>query len=446
MPSRDPRWHGDRVTETGERSAPARRLWWARAGLAGLTGAIMLPVGAGAVVAGMFAGPAWFVVTALGVVALFVMLLVFVARVAPEESRFGRSGGGRVFWAVLVAAAGTVLWLLGWSVSDEAGLGVSASPSRWVPVTALLFALVAGTLLWRWYLALGSLTVLVLAGLLLLRALATTPPSDQVSRPAGPPLDSLMVASVPGYGVVSGQWAWQLAPLDEEPGSRPSPFLELYSLEDEPAGDCQVDPYQSRYPSGPGCEVDRPGLFFVQGPAANAYVHRADGRRLVLTAPKSFDRAVLRDALLTARAAEPAGSVTATVPGYTATSVSPGGTTFGPDDKALLPGARNIEFSTRVATTGGECTYGALECSVESSVLRYERFEDAHAYVRLVDGKEVTVRGGMAVGREVLRTAALAAHPPTDDEMRAMLPAERPSQRDRSPMGTVRDLARVLFG
>ncbi|HEX7301269.1 hypothetical protein [Lentzea sp.] len=422
----------------------ARRRWWLRTGLAGITGAVMAPVAAGTAVVGLFAGTAGFVALTLLVVVLFVVLLTFVAQVAPDESRFGGSGGGRVFWAVLVAAAGTVLWLLGWSVGDEAGLGLSGSPVLWVPATALLFALVAGTLLRRWYLALGSLAVLTALGLVLLDALAATLPSDVDRRAAGDDVRSLLVASVPGYGVVSNQRSWQLRPLDVDPSSTPpSPFVQLYAEPDAP--DCQVDPYQTRYPSGPDCEVERPGLFFVQGPVGNAYVHRVDGRRLVLAGPKSFDRAVLRDALLTARPTGQDGAVTATVPGYSATSVSSGGTVFTPDDRALLPGARNIEFSTRTAFDG-QCVYGALECVVESPSVRYERFEDAHVYVRVVDGKEVTVRGGLAVGRDVLRTAALAAHPATDDELRAMLPVEQPSTPDRSPMGVARHLARVLFG
>ncbi|GHH39421.1 hypothetical protein [Lentzea cavernae] len=423
----------------------ARRRWWLQIALAGITGAVMVPIGTGAVIAGMFAGTAGFAATALLVVVLFVALMALVAQVAPEESRFGGSGGGRVFWAVLVATAGTVLWLVGWSISDEARLGLSDSAARWMPATALLFALVAGVLLRRWYLALGSVAALTVSGLVLLQALAATLPSDVDRRAEGVDLDSLLVATVPGYGVVSNQLSWQLRPLDVDPNvTPPSPFVQLHAVDDEP--DCQIDPYQTRYPAGPACEVERPGLFFVQGQDSNAYAHRVDGRRLVLVAPKSFDRDALRNALLSARATEPAGSFIATVPAYTATSVSSQLTVFTPDDRTLLPGARNIEFSTRTSFDG-QCTYGALECVVESpSLLRYERFEDTHTVVRPVGGKEVTVRGGLAVGRDVLRTAALAAHPPSDDELRAMLPQERPSTPDRSPMWLAREVARTLFG
>ncbi|MFD5830050.1 hypothetical protein [Lentzea sp. NPDC060358] len=426
------------MDETG-----ARR-WWLRIALAGITGAVMAPVGTGAMVAGLFVGTAGLAAMGLLAGVLFVVLLAFVARVAPDESWFGGGGGGRVCWAVLVAGAGTALWLLGWSVSDAARLGLSESAVLWAPMTALLFALVAGTLLRRWYLALGSLAALTVAGLVLLRALAVTLPSDVERRAGGVDLDSLLVASVPGYAVVPDQLSWQLVPLDVDPRtSPPSPYVQLYPVQDEP--DCQVDQYQTTYPSGPSCEVERPGLFFVQGPDSNAYVLRVDGRRLVLVAPKAFDRAVLRDALLGARATEPAGSFTATVPAYTATSVSPQGTVFTPDDRRLLPGARRIEFSTRTAFDG-QCTYGALECVVESPSVRYERFEDVHAVVRAVDGREVTVLGGLAVGRDVLRTAALAAHRPSDDELRDMLPAERASGPDRSPLGLAREVARTLFG
>ncbi|MFD9701068.1 hypothetical protein [Lentzea sp. NPDC059081] len=420
------------------------RPWWVQTALAGITGAVMVPVGVGSVLVSLFGGLAASVAMAGFLVVLFVALLAFVAQVAPDEFRLGGSGGGRVCWAVLVMVAGTALWLYGWSISDEAGLGLSGSAAVWAPLTAVLFALVAGTSLRRWYLALCSAAVLVFAGLVLLRSLAATLPPEGEDRAAAAPLESLLVAPVPGYGVMSSQRSWLLVPLDVDPTSTPpSPFVELHVLADAP--DCELDPYQTRYPAGPPCEVERPGLVFVQGPVSNAYVHRVDGRRLVLAGPKSFDRAALRDALLTARPAEPEGSFTATVRGYTATSAGSALTVFSPDDKALLPGARNIEFATRTSFEGG-CTYGALECAVESPSLRYERFEDAHTVVRVVDGKEVTVRGGMAVGRDVLRTAALAARPPTRDEVRAMLPPPRPAGPDRSPMGAARDAARVLFG
>jgi hypothetical protein len=79
-------------------------------------------------------------------------------------------------------------------------------------------------------------------------------------------------------------------------------------------------------------------------------------------------------------------------------------------------------------------------------VLRYERYESEHGYVRIVDGLAVRVQGGMAVGKDVLRTAALAARPATDDDLRLMLPPPPTMPPDHSVRAGVRDLARALFG
>ncbi|KOV85357.1 hypothetical protein [Nocardia sp. NRRL S-836] len=148
--------------------------------------------------------------------------------------------------------------------------------------------------------------------------------------------------------------------------------------------------------------------------------------------------------MLTARLAD--GSPAVTVPGYSATSTSPQGTHLTPDDRSLLPGARNISVGPRLGADPGECVYGAQVCEVESPTLLYERFTDTQDYVRNVGGMQFEVRGGLAVDRAVLRAAVLSARPATDDEALAMLPPPRPSTPDRSVRGAVRELARDLFG
>jgi hypothetical protein len=430
------------VVESGAR----RGVRWGlvQVGLAGAVGAVAVPMGTGLVVAALVTGQPVALVAAAGCFAAAVAALALVAAVAPEESRLTGSRGGRVLWGLLVGGLGVGLWLLGWGVGDEAGLGISGDWTLWMPACVVPFALVAGMLLRRWYLALGSLAVVVALSLVLLHALAAALPSEVDERlaRAGVSRESIMVTAVPGYHVRPQPTSWQLEP-DDRTTIPPSPYVSLYPLPDAP--DCETDPYDSKYPAVQACEVESPGLAHLRGAAdSDAYVRRVEGGRLLLTAPKSFDRAVLRDAVLAARATEPAGSFTTTVPGYTATSTSPDGTSFTPDDRALLPGARNISVDTHVST-GGECAYGAAACEVESRSLRYERYDDNQGYVRLVGDREVRVQGGMAVTRDVLRTAALTAHPATDDDLRLLLPPS-PSTPDRSVLGAVRRLAGALYG
>jgi len=134
----------DHVVETGERSGLGVLPALGQAGLAGVAGAVMV----------------WF--------ALFVVALAAVAKVAPEESRLSLNLGERVIRALVIVGVSLGLLLLGWSVGHEVGIvGVLYEP-LWVPSGGLVFALVAGMFLRRWYLALGSFMVLVVLGLYLL--------------------------------------------------------------------------------------------------------------------------------------------------------------------------------------------------------------------------------------------------------------------------------------
>ncbi|WP_143035860.1 cytochrome d ubiquinol oxidase subunit II [Lentzea fradiae] len=422
------------MSDTGERSATSRPAL--RMVAAGVVGAVVLPPAAAGVLTGIFLGTGWVAVLAVVAVLLLTGLLLVVA---PSESWFGGSRAGRGGWAVAVAVTGTVLTWAGWVAADAAGWGLSRSPVLWWPAIGVLFALVAGVLLRRWPLALGSLGTLVVIALVLLGAVAAVPEDAQDRARVG----ELLVAPVPGYDLVPHQGSWQVVPSDARRGGEPSPYVRLDVAQDGP--DCEIDQYQSRYPSGPDCEVERPGLFFVERSDVIAYFHRLEGRRLVLTAPATFDRTALREALLTARPADPPGTFTATVPGYTQSSATPELTEFTPDDKALLPGARHIEFVT-LGAVEPQCSPVALECVTESPGLRYQRFEDNHGYTRVVEDKELTVRGGMAVSRDVLRTAALDARQPTEEEVDAMLETGQPAPRGGWMRQAVRGAARFLFG
>lgn len=425
--------------ETGERSG----IWTAlvQVGAAGAVGAVMVATGVGFGLAALFMGPVAVYGFALGFLVLFVAALAAVASVTPEASWLTGSRGGRVCWGLLVCGAGIGLWWLGWRVSDEAGLGLSRSGVTWVPATIVLFASVAGTLLRRWYLALGSLAVLVAVGLLLLKELAGYLPSDLDQRLAAAHVerDKVMVANLPGYHVMPNQTSWQLV-ADDNAENPPSPYVSLYAVADEP--DCQRQPHDTRYPLTETCEVDRPGLFYLPGGVQHAYVHRVDGRRFVLKGPLSLDRKVLREAVLTVRpTSPPEGAFTATVTGYSKENAGPDETVFSPDDKSGLP--KYIEVGVQLAE--GRCGQFALACEVESPTLRYERYEDQHVYLRTAGDREIRALGGLSVGRDVLRAAVQNARPATDDDLRLMLPPT-PSKQDRSVMAAARGLARALYG
>ncbi|ANZ39914.1 hypothetical protein BBK82_31615 [Lentzea guizhouensis] len=314
------------MVHTGEGHAIGRVL--VQVAAAGVIGALAVLPLVGAVV-GVLLGGATAAVVMAGVFAVvLVVALTAVAGLAPDASWLTGSRGGRICWAVFVGAGGTVLWLLSWDLTDAAGLALSRTPTLWVPASVVLFALMAALLLRRWYLAAGSLTVLVATALLVLKALADASPSaldlrfadDQIAR------GSLMATTVPGYRLRPGQGTWYLEPDGADP--------------------------QARY----------------------------------------------------------------------------------------------ISVGPRLGADPGECVYGAKVCDVETASLRYELFEDAQAYTRYLVGREVEVRGGLAVDRGTLRTAALELRPATDGEAWEVLPEPRPSTPDRPVREVARELARDLFG
>ncbi len=132
-----------------------------------------------------------------------------------------------------------------------------------------------------------------------------------------------------------------------------------------------------------------------------------------------------------------------TVPGY---HLRPGQGTWYLEPDRVDPQALFISVGPRLGADPGECVYGAKVCDVESTSLRYELFDDVQAYTRFVMGREVEVRAGLGVDRDLLRAAALAVRPATDREAWEALPEPRPSAPDRSVRGLARELARDLFG
>ncbi|MEV0675337.1 hypothetical protein AB0I60_02310 [Actinosynnema sp. NPDC050436] len=436
------------MSDVGERSAPARRgVRWALAqvALAGLVGAVIAPVGSVMLVAGLFGGWPVLAVMVVGFAVVLTGALAAVALVVPGEARLCGRRGGRVGWALLVGGAGYALWLLGWAVGDELGWGLSRSSSVWVPAGVVPFALVAGLLLRRWYLSLGSLAVLAGVGLFVLDAVAATMPSDREQRLSAAPPYELYVADVPGYHPETNRTTWELRPDDPGPPTPPV-HVTLHALEDTvpTAPDCLPVTYEGQDP----CEQEQPGLSYVKGEREHTYYHRVRGVRIALTAPQSVDRAALRQSVLAVRWVEPEGTVVTDVPGYSVSYASAAGTSFLPNDRTLLPGARDIGFTTQpvTGTQPGGCLPEEKACEVESPSLRFVRSEVDHQYVRVVGTTEVRVRGGMAVGRDVLRAAVLAAHPATEADLSRILPAAQWPKPEPSVLGAVREVARSLFG
>lgn len=439
------------MDETGDRPAPFRRgigPALAQVGLAGLVGAMLVPAAPGLLLGVAFGGGLSGLVVAGGVYALlFAGVLAGVSLLGRDESWLTGHWGGRVLWGLLVGGIGIGLWVLAWRISDEAGLGFSRSSSVWVPLTAVPFAVVAGLLLRRWYLALGALVAFAGTCAFLLHALAATVPSELHDRLAAASgyvqRESFLVARVPGYHPLPDQHFWQLVP--DERGAYTASVDVRLSWEPDKANIPDCDPYLT-YEDAPTCEVERPGLSYLLEKDRHTYYHRAFGQRFVLSGPTLVDRAALREAMLAVRPGEGESTYVTTVPEYTLEGVSPMGAGFSPNDKTVLPGARNILFRTGPQANEGEDFSHPVQQEVESPVLRYERFTNEHRYVRLVNGVELSVKGGMAVSRDVLRTAALDARPATDDELLEVLPPVPRSQKDRTVMGAVRELARDLFG
>ncbi|SES45264.1 hypothetical protein [Actinokineospora terrae] len=260
----------------------------AQVGLAGLAGAFLAPLAVSFGVIAMFGGGSAVLVLAP---VLFVVVLMAVARVAPEASWLPASRGGRFVWAALVGGVGFGLWLLAWDITDEARLRVSQSQPLWLLLGAVPFALVAGVLLRRWYLSLGSLVVFVAGSLVLLHALAGAVPSDVDQRLAAAQLDraSLMVTTVPGYEPMPQQRTWHLS---SRSGSS-------YIAVGPPLG---TTPGQCTY-GALTCETESPALRYEVFDDTQQYIRVIGAQEIRISASSTVDRDTLRTAAQSTRPA-----------------------------------------------------------------------------------------------------------------------------------------------
>jgi hypothetical protein len=372
-------------------------------------------------------------------------LLTVVAAIAPETSWLTRTAGGRVGWAVLVGGLGSAGLLLGWNVSEAAGLRPGLG---WLPLSIVPFMVAAGLLLRRWYLAVGSLALVVAAAAGMLNALADTVPDLTEANlrvmSAGRDRSEFFVTEIPGYHNVGQQGAVQLEP-DDPALIPPDRHITLYTLLDNPTPDCEYNP---RDPDLQGwtCTVERPGLTYNETDALHGYFLRTGSTLLEIVGTLTVDRATLRDAILRAVPGTDPAVYTVDIPGYDSTRTSPRpGMSFEVADKTLLPAGRTVDVHVaKLVPTIGTCGTQYLECVNERPDLFYRRLADKHLYVRQQDSVEVQVVGGLGVDRDALRAATLAARPATDDELLAML---RPvPDWPQTFMDSVKVFAKRVFG
>jgi hypothetical protein len=168
----------------------------------------------------------------------------------------------------------------------------------------------------------------------------------------------------------------------------------------------------------------------------------------------AVDRAVLRDAILTARPTAAPDIYTTDIDGYDASPQGdPPGTQFVPRDKTQVPFATYMEVSASPISEAGDCVAfqnsGAqspyLECVDEHPGLHYRRLADTHLYLAQHGSMEVSVIGGLGVDRNLLREAAVSARPATDEEVMTLLPPAPPPAA-RTFMDRLKVIAKDVFG
>ncbi|MBL7522530.1 hypothetical protein I6A84_31705 [Frankia sp. CNm7] len=419
-------------------------------GLVWVVGALAPPLAWTAIVAAAFAG---------GALGLGVGLLGFLAALAGflmvitatrAASVLGGTGGRRALWALLVAGVGTAGWVLGWAVTDVAGLGVSRDPLLAALLGGVPFALVAGLLLLRgWPFSVGALTLsvaLVAAGVVVLRQ----EPSDELDArlvTAGIYRETSYVVAIPGYLPVGGRdygdrlGGGSFGP--EDPGLVPPDlFITITAYPRDVLGEqmCgQPTAYDSRLTWG-ACTVEEDGLVYRHNEVAHGYQVPIDDRFVTVVGTPAVDHDLLRAA---ASSLHPAGAdelvgaqveagahYAAQVPGYVGQVTGPSpGVTYTPADRAGN-GARSVAITLYVSYAAGEdICFRTTECTPRDAGLTYVRDEDTHGYVIRRGDVNVRVLGGPQVAKELLRQATLTARPATDEELRRILPPPRPHGR-----------------
>jgi hypothetical protein len=420
-------WDSDDVSETEVSTVRFSGLHGVvQVGAAAIVGMLALPLGFTNILVAGWAGGGG---AALGVGVVFFAvvlgLLVGVASLTPAGSRLTRTREGRVGWALIVAVVGTVAGFVTVSAYADSALAFLFS--------ALSYALVAGLLLRQWYLKVGAMAAVVAWGVGLSAALGGTAPArpDELdTRLAAANLQrgEVFVADVPGYHRVPRQLS--MMEPDDPRSIPPNRYLTLVAHLDDTTGDCQPHPSDTVLAGAP-CTVEQPGLTYTLGVTTHQYFYRQGTVLLQVVGPLAVERAVLRDAIRTARPTAEPGIYTSDVDGYEAMKGgAPLGMAFHPNDKTQLPTAKYLEVSASRVPEADTCATFQdagvasqyLECVVERPGLHYQRMTDKHVYFAQHGALEVRVTGGLGVDRNLLRDAAVSARPATDEELRTMLP------------------------
>ncbi|SBT41838.1 hypothetical protein [Micromonospora auratinigra] len=389
----------------------------------------------------LFAGLGVVAIAALILGALLVGALWAVAEATASATALGATRGRRVRWAVLVAGVGTVLWRLGWVVTDTAGLRVSSNGLLTVVLGGVPFALVAGLLLRARRQRRGALAALVLLAAAGLVALRLGPPDDLTDRTAYAQLDrrTAYVVAVPGYRPSESAYGGDLGTGAFRPADPAAePPLRQVTVVAYPAGTprragCAGVPVDSHL-SGGACTPEPGGLRYLRTVVEHGYVVPRGGVDVVVTGTPGVDRDLLRRAARTVRPAtakergeQPTdrGVFAVDLPGYRAHALGmPPGLEYTPADHSDGPGSVQIRLVAEAGTLDQACFQAT--CTPDGDGLTYLRGEDTHGYLLARGPVLVHALGGLGVDRALLRRTALAARPATDAELRRALPLPPP--------------------
>ncbi|WP_433553966.1 hypothetical protein ACQP08_12945 [Micromonospora zamorensis] len=388
----------------------------------------LLFVGLGAVLVGL-----------LVVVVLGVGLLRLIARSTASVTVLGTRPG---LWALLVLVGGLALARLAWRWTDEVGLGVSSDATLTLLLGGVPYVLVAGLLLrgWRPRLAAG-LALVGLLGLGLV-ALARSGPDEVTERLRYATQDrrTAYVVEVPGYRPVDSAYGGALgggefAPAD--PAAVP-PARHVNVIAGPVVGDARGEcgqPHLDSAPTVESCATESGGAVYLRGVVEHGYQVIRGDRGVVVLGSLAVDRDLLRRATRTLRPAtavdlpteeRPADLFVVDLPGYRAQPLGiPPGVGYAPADHT--GGAASVRVALHVTFAGQDPCFQAT-CTSEGAGLTYVRREDSHAYVLRRGDVDVGVTGGVSVDRSLLRDAALAARPASEDELLRALPP--PPDRD----------------
>ncbi|MET7425511.1 hypothetical protein [Dactylosporangium sp. NPDC005555] len=397
-------------------------------GLPAAAGVVALAAYTGGSGGPMVAGP-----LAAGVLGILLWLTISGTATA---SVLGGTIPMRVLWVLLVLGPGTVLWGFGWALTAGSVFGIAGDAWLVLLCGGLPFAFVAGVLL-RGRLArtaaTGTVVVLTVAGFV---ALAASTPTAAQERLGQAGRETLYVVSIPGYRPMDTSYGGHVGAggfISEVPEViPPQRWITIVASPrgaavDEP-GPCG-ETARGAGLDGAGCTAEPDGWIYRRDGSEHGYQVTSGELLVVVAGPHAVDRQVLRAAAATVHSATPAelsalnavgkeGIHMADVPGYIAhVRGEPPGVTMEP---ANVPPPQNLLIDLSTALTVDMC--GGADCTTEPDGLVYRRTDGRHGYVVRHGRVNISVMGGLAVDRTLLRRAALDARPATDEEILGSMP------------------------